>query len=180
MKKLLLHVCCAPCACWPIEQLEKQYQLTAYFYNPNIQPREEYGKRLAELKKYLDKINIPLIEGPYEDQKWFELCEPYKDEPEKGRRCDLCYQLRLEKTAECAKQNNFDCFATDLTVSPHKKTAKINEIGKELERQFKVKYLESDWKKQEGFKHSCEISKQEKFYRQNYCGCIYSKIKGRG
>ncbi len=174
-KKLLLHVCCAPCACWPIELLKEQYDLTAFFYNPNIQPEKEYQTRLSELKRYLSKINVPLVEGPYEVDQWLELCKPYKDEPEKGQRCDLCYKLRLEKTAQYASEHDFDLFASDLSISPHKKADKINEIGQELTKQYQVEYLISDFKKQEGFKRSCDIAKTENFYRQNYCGCLYSK-----
>jgi len=171
--KLLLHTCCAPCGAFVFKCL-KNYHLTCYWYNPNIWPREEYERRKQECKKYCEKNKINFIEEEYEAQTWNDMVQGLEKEPEKGKRCDICFQMRLEKTACFAKENDFDIFATTLTISPHKNSKKINEIGNKIAKKLKIKFYEADWKKNDGFKKSCEISKQEGFYRQNYCGCQYS------
>ncbi len=175
MSKLLLHACCAPCACYPIELLKGEYDITLFFYNPNIHPEPEYQARLNEIKKFCQAENIKLVEGEYDMMRWFELTKNLKYEPERGRRCDICYELRLRKTAEHAKANGYDYFGTDLSISPHKKADTINEIGKKLELAYGVKYFEANFKKQDSYKKSLEISKKHAFYRQDYCGCTYSK-----
>ncbi len=175
MPKLLLHACCAPCACYPIELLKGEYDITLFFYNPNIHPKTEYQARLAEIKKFCLAENIKLVEGEYDVRRWFELTKDMKHEPEKGKRCDICYEIRMRKTAEYAKVHGFDCFGTDLSISPHKKADVINDIGKKLEQDYGVKYLAANFKKQDGFKKSLEISHKHNFYRQDYCGCTFSK-----
>ncbi len=178
MEKILLHSCCAPCACYPLKELLDQgYQITLFYYNPNIHPPKEYQARLVELKKYLNKLGkINLIEGEYEVEKWFKLIKGLEQEPERGKRCDICYQLRLEMTARLAKAKGFDYFGSTLSISPHKKAAVISQLGQQLARKYKINFFDRDWKKKDGFKISCQISRQENFYRQNYCGCIFSKL----
>jgi predicted adenine nucleotide alpha hydrolase (AANH) superfamily ATPase len=177
MKNILLHTCCAPCACYPIKELRNQgFKITLFYYNPNIHPVSEYRARLNELKKYLDKMpEVQLIQGEYENKIWFELVRGLENEPEGGKRCGICYAMRLKKTADLAKTKNFDYFASTLSISPHKKTNRINELANKLAQELGIKFFERDWKKMDGFKRACEISKKENFYRQNYCGCIYSK-----
>ena len=177
MSSILLHTCCSPCACHPIKKLADQgYQVTLFYYNPNIHPTDEYQLRLNELKKYLNKLkNIKIIEGKYEPKKWFELIKGLEDEPEKGKRCDICYQMRLAETAKIARGKRFDYFGSTLSISPHKKAVKISELGNIIAKEYGVKFFDKDWKKMEGFKQACLIAKQENFYRQDYCGCVYSK-----
>jgi predicted adenine nucleotide alpha hydrolase (AANH) superfamily ATPase len=174
--KLLLHVCCAPCACYVIELLKNEYDIILFFYNPNIQPVEEYNKRLNELKKFAELKSVKLIiQNNIEDEvNWKSYISGYESEPEGGYRCRLCYEFRLKKTAEFAKKNFIDNFGTVLTISPHKKSQVINELGNRISSETKVNYLESDFKKKDGFKKASVLSKQYNFYRQNYCGCLFS------
>lgn len=174
MKKILLHSCCAPCSAHIIQELAKEYEVTLFYFNPNIFPGEEYQKRLAEVKKYLGKIKVDLIEGEYNHQFWLEKIKGYENEPERGKRCHICYQMRLVETASKAKEFGFDVFCSTLSISPHKDAEMINKIGQELSKEHKIEYLESNWKKQEGFKKACDISREEGFYRQDYCGCEFS------
>jgi epoxyqueuosine reductase len=174
MKKILLHSCCAPCSAHVIQELVKEYKVTLFYFNPNIFPEEEYQKRLAEAKKYLKKIKVDLIEGEYNHDLWLEKVKGYENEPERGKRCYICYKVRLEKTALEAKENGFDVFCSTLSISPHKDAEMINKIGLGLSEEYKIEYLASDWKKQEGFKKACDISREEGFYRQEYCGCEFS------
>ncbi len=177
--KVLLHICCAPCATTPIERLREQgNEVIGYFYNPNIHPEQEYKKRLEQMEKLAKKIDLIYFEGNYEKNEWLKQCSKFKDEPEGGKRCELCYKMRLEKTASYAK-NNFDAFTTTLTISPHKNSELINRIGKEIGERYNIKFLEMDFKKtdssgKDGFKRSIVLSKKYNLYRQNYCGCIYS------
>ncbi len=176
-KNLLLHSCCGPCSTSVIDRLEKDYNLTIFYYNPNIYPQEEYSKRLTEQKKYIleSKKNIKVIDGTYEDHEHFEsVFAGLENCKEGGARCEKCIFERLKKTAEMAAKNNFDIFATTLSVSPHKNATLINNIGQELSKQFNVEYLPSDFKKQDGYLKSIRLSKQYNLYRQNYCGCKYS------
>jgi hypothetical protein len=175
MKKLLLHVCCAPCSTHVIEVLKKDYELTLFFYNPNIEPIPEYELRLNEAEKYAQELNLPLIIGDYDNIEWQNAVKGHESDKEGGERCNLCFRFRLEKTALYAKQNNFDFFATTLTVSPFKNADVINKIGKELEEKYKIEFLESDFKKEKGYMHSIELSKKHNLYRQHYCGCLFSK-----
>ena len=172
--KLLLHICCAPDATHPIQILKDEYQIDTFFYNPNIHPKEEYKKRLEDMRALSKKWNVPLHEGEYDKDRWLELAERYKDEPEGGRRCEICYAMRLEEAAKMARDEEYDVFGAVLTISPHKDAEKINEMGHELGSRYGVPYLESDFKKHDGFKKSVELSKELELYRQNYCGCIYS------
>jgi len=173
--RFLLHICCAPCGGYVFKKLSDEFDTAAFFYNPNIQPEDEYQKRLVEIKKYCEKEKINLIMGDYEAREWFELVKGLENEPEGGARCEVCYQMRLEKTAELARENGFEYFGTTLTISPHKKAEIVNQLGREVGAKFNIKFYEADWKKQDGFKKSCELARNEGFYRQNYCGCVYSK-----
>ncbi len=175
MPRLLLHACCAPCVVYPIERLEPEFELGVFFYNPNIQPAEEYDKRLSELIRFCQKQNMVLIERPYDTAEWFDKIKGLENEPERGRRCDICYEMRLRKTAEYAKKNGFAWFGTGLTSSPYKKADKINELGQQLEKELGVKYYAADFKKKGGALRAVELSKKYGFYRQNYCGCVFSK-----
>ena len=175
--KLLLHVCCAPCSSHCLSELEPYFDITVFYYNPNISPFEEYERRLNEEKRFLSEVypNIKIAQVEYESEKFDELSKGLEDLKEGGERCKKCYRLRLEKSAQFAKQNGYDYFTTTLTVSPYKHSATLNEIGEELSQKYGVKYLFSDFKKNNGYQHSIELSKQYNLYRQDYCGCKYSK-----
>lgn len=170
MPKLLLHVCCAPCATHIIETLKEDFELTAYFYNPNIHPEEEYRLRLENLKK----LGVTFVEGKYDIDVWFNATKGYEKEPEGGARCEICYRLRMGEAARFAKENNFAYFATTLTISPHKSARVINSIGEELSKKYGIKFYSADFKKRNGFKKSVELSKKHGLYRQSYCGCVFS------
>jgi len=172
--RLLLHVCCAVCALYPVSLLSKDFKITLFFYNPNIHPREEYNKRLESVKIISKKYSIPLVIDRYELKKWLRLTENYKLEPEDGKRCSICFDMRLKRTATVAKKLKFDLFGTTLTVSPHKDKNIINSIGKDLATDKKTKFYSADFKKNDGFKKTMDTAKKINIYRQNYCGCIYS------
>lgn len=179
--KLLLHSCCAPCSSYVLTYLTKYFDITVLYYNPNIEPIEEYEKRKQEeirFIKEMDKVNkIDLLDCDWEHDKFIEMARGLEEEPERGKRCYKCYELRLRKTCEVAKEHNYDYFASTLTLSPYKNSDWVNEIGYNLEKEFNIKYLCSDFKKNDGYKKSIELSKEYNLYRQNYCGCIYSKPK---
>ncbi len=178
MKKLLLHVCCAPCSTSVIESLAKEYKISLFFYNPNIHPLSEQQKRLEETTLYAAKMGMDIYSWESDVIDWFNLVEEYKWSSEKsGERCMYCYEERLMRTAEKAKNSGFDIFATTLTVSPYKHMKSINEIGLKIASKVGVSYLESDFKKNGGYQRSIEMSKQEYMYRQNYCGCVFSKLE---
>lgn len=172
-KKLLLHCFCAPCASAVIEKLENDYNLTLFFSNSNIMPKQEYDKRLSELFRYITftKKNIPIIVGEYDNNEFLECVKGLENESEGGSRCAVCFAYRLEKTAKMAKQYGFDLFASTLTVSPHKNSEMINNIGTGLQKKYGIEYLVSDFKKNNGYLRSIQISKEFNIYRQNYCGC---------
>ena len=176
---LLLHSCCAPCSSYVIKYLSDYFNITIYYYNPNISPVEEYNKRKQEQIKFINefqsKNKLDIIDVDYNYDDFLNVVNGLENEPEGGARCSKCYLLRLEETAKKAKQLNYDYFATTLTVSPYKNSKKLNEIGYLLEKQYNIKYLCSDFKKKEGYKRSIELAKQYNLYRQNYCGCIFSK-----
>ncbi len=172
--RLLLHVCCAVCASYPIEYLSDKFDTDLLFYNPNIYPKEEYEKRLEDLKNYSDIKKIRLVIIDCETSVFEEMIKGFENEPEGGRRCEICFSLRLGKTAACAKESGFDYFATTLTLSPHKNHRIINAIGIESADKYGISYYESDFKKNNGFKIANTISVQFDFYRQSYCGCRYS------
>ena len=177
--KLLLHACCAPCSSAVLERLSSFFEVTIFYYNPNITEKEEYQKRIEEIKKLIQiiptKYKISLMEGNYEPEKFYEISKGLEQEPERGARCYKCYQLRLEEAARIAEKYDFPYFCTTLTLSPHKNANWINEIGEELDTKYKSTYLYSDFKKKEGYKRSIELSRIYDLYRQDYCGCIYSK-----
>jgi len=177
---LLLHSCCAPCSSYVLEYLSSFFKITIYYYNPNISPKEEFIKRLEEQKNLLLKMplenKVNCIEGIYDLQSFINLSKGLENLPEGGERCYKCYNIRLEKTAALAKEKNFDYFTTTLSVSPYKNAEKLNEIGSALSKKYGVNYLYSDFKKKNGYKRSIELSKIYNLYRQNYCGCIFSKM----
>lgn len=175
--KLLLHVCCAPCSSHCISVLDPLFDITVFYYNPNISPFDEYERRYKEEVRFLKEAypHIKVINAEYDNQSFEELANGLEDLPEGGERCKKCYRLRLSKTGEYAKQNGFDYFTTTLTVSPYKHSDTLNQIGEEVSKQCGVKYLFSDFKKQDGYKHSIELSKKYNLYRQDYCGCQFSK-----
>lgn len=172
--RLLLHSCCGPCSSYVLEYLSDYFDITLFFYNPNIQPAEEYEKRLLTQKKLLERAKyknpVAFLAGEYEPQRFFEAVKGLENCREGGARCEKCFELRLSKAAEIAKKGGFDYFATTLTVSPHKNAVLINEIGGRYQN-----YLPSDFKKREGYKRSIILSKEYELYRQDYCGCIFSK-----
>ena len=176
--KLLLHACCAPCSSAVLERLSNFFEITIFYYNPNITEEKEYLKRIEELKKFISlvkyKYPISLIPGNYEPQKFFEMAKGLEDEPERGKRCYKCYAMRLEESARIADELGFDYFCTTLTLSPHKNSNWINEIGEDLNNRYNSIYLYSDFKKRNGYKRSIELSREYDLYRQDYCGCVYS------
>lgn len=174
---LLLHACCAPCSSYCIEYLHEHFEITLFFYNPNIFPVEEYALRADELRRLVSEmnLNIPVLECENDTESFYALAKGRENIREGGERCFDCYRLRLEKTAALAKEKGFDYFTTTLSISPLKNAAKLREIGLELEEKYEVKNLPSDFKKKEGYKRSTELSKKHNLYRQNYCGCVYSK-----
>jgi predicted adenine nucleotide alpha hydrolase (AANH) superfamily ATPase len=171
---MLLHVCCANCAAYPVLLLENDFDITFFYYNPNIYPEEEYYKRLKDVQKLAGLSDIPLLVGQYEDKKWFEKTKHLAGEPEGGKRCRLCFYLRLKETARTALKGGFNIFATTLSVSPHKNSRAINEVGTLISKKSGIDFYVSDLKKKDGFKKTTELSYKYNFYRQNYCGCIYS------
>ncbi len=173
--KLLLHSCCAPCSTTCIERLKDHFDITILYYNPNIEPYEEYEKRKQEQIRIIKQYNINYLDCDYDNNVFHEMSTGLEKVPERGIRCHKCYRLRLDYTAKLGKTNNFEYFATTLTVSPYKLTNIINEIGYDLERHYNIKYLPSDFKKENGYKKSIELSNKYGLYRQNYCGCIYSR-----
>ena len=177
MKKLLLHICCGPCATSVIERLSTDYDLTGYFFNPNIHPEEEYKHRLEAAQLTAKKSAIPCIEGAYEPEKFMKAVRGFENEPENGARCPVCYRLRLAETARYAALHSFDCMASTLTLGPQKKASVINPIGHEAAASAEISFIEGDWKKKDGFKRSIDLSRNIGLYRQHYCGCLYSLRK---
>ena len=174
--KLLLHSCCAPCSSLCLERLKEHFQITVLYYNPNIDSEEEYAKRKAEQIRFLQETGwADFLDCDHETEKFFQAVEGLEQEPERGKRCYVCYQLRLEKTAQVAKANGFDFFATTLTLSPHKNAEWLNEIGEKIGGMYALNYLYTDFKKQGGYYRSLELSEQYDLYRQNFCGCKFSK-----
>ncbi|MFV1950747.1 MAG: epoxyqueuosine reductase QueH [Nitrospinota bacterium] len=172
---LLLHICCAPCSPHVVDLLKNSFRLTAYFYGPNIQPESEYLLRLDEAKVFAEKIGLRLILPEYDTKRWFHMVRGHEKEREGGGRCRICYRFRLEKTAQFAFHNSFTYFATVLSVSPHKDAAAINKIGLKLALEYGLRFFEADFKKRDGFKLTVRKGKEFGFYRQNYCGCIFSR-----
>ncbi len=175
-KRLLLHSCCAPCSSYCLERLAPAFRVTVFYFNPNIDSKEEYEKRKAEETRFLAETGYAdFLDCDYSSELFDEAVRGYEGEKEGGARCPVCFELRLRRTAEEAKARGYDFFATTLTVSPFKDADKINEIGFALERELGVRYLPTDFKKRGGYARSIELSREHRLYRQNYCGCIYSK-----
>lgn len=176
---LLLHSCCAPCSSYVISYLTSYFNITILYYNPNISPFNEYKKRKEEqiklIKTLPTKNKVNIIDCDYDNNIYEEKIKGLEKEPERGARCTICFNLRLEKTAIIAKENNYDYFGTTLTVSPYKNCNLLNKIGYNLEKKYNIKWLPSDFKKKDGYKKSIELSHKYNLYRQDYCGCIYSK-----
>lgn len=178
-KKLLLHACCGPCSSYCLEVLSKYFDITIYYYNPNIHPDQEYNRRLEEIKRFITEYKgvnkIELLETDYEVNDYFNSIKGLENLGEKSKRCYECYKLRLEKSCIYAKKNNYDYFTTTLSISPYKNSDWINEIGENLSKKYNINYLYADFKKNNGYKRSLDLSKKYNLYRQDYCGCIYSK-----
>ena len=195
--RLLLHSCCAPCSSYVLEYLRNYFRITVFYYNPNITEDEEYRKRVAEQKRLIEAYNaqlreqekttavvsvperrgylIEVIEGNYEPERFFDTARGLEQCPEGGERCFACYALRLGETAKRARAGDYDYFTTTLSISPLKNAVKLNEIGERLSREYGVAWLPSDFKKRDGYKRSIELSKEYGLYRQDYCGCVYSR-----
>lgn len=176
---LLLHSCCAPCSSYTIEYLSQYFSITLFFYNPNISPAEEYRKRAEELERFVSQFKVKnpvrIIEGEYVPEDFYSAVKGMEDIPEGGERCFVCYRLRLEKTARLAAELGFDYFTSTLSISPYKNAQKLNEISQELSDIYSVKNLPGDFKKKGGYKRSIELSAEYSLYRQDYCGCVFSK-----
>lgn len=176
---LLLHSCCAPCSSYCLEYLSEYFKITVFYYNPNIYPEEEYGKRVEEQRRFIERLPvkhpISFVEGAYEKERFYQMAKGLEDVKEGGERCFLCYELRLRESAKLAKQMGMDYFTTTLSISPLKNAEKLNEIGECIAKEYDVSYLNSDFKKKNGYQRSVELSEQYGMYRQNYCGCIFSK-----
>ncbi|MBO7078287.1 MAG: epoxyqueuosine reductase QueH [Bacilli bacterium] len=171
-KKILIHACCGPCSSEVIDFLKDVFDITIYYYNPNIYPKEEYEKRYDQFSLLPYKFDI--VKGEYEESKYYDVIKGYEDLGEFSKRCYKCFYFRLEEAAIYASVHHFDYFTTTLSISPYKNSKWINEIGYELSKKYNIEYLYSDFKKQEGYKKSIELSKKYKLYRQEYCGCKYS------
>ncbi len=172
--KLLLHSCCGPCSSGVIERLLDEYDVTVYYYNPNIYPAEEFEKRATTQEKYLKIMNLPYIIGKYEPEKYYEIVKGLENAPEGGKRCEKCFYLRLFETAKYAKDNGFDCFTTTMSVSPHKDFELLNKLGNQISTEVGIDYLWANFKKKDGYLTSIRNSQKYDLYRQDYCGCVYS------
>lgn len=176
---LLLHACCAPCSSYCLEYLSQHFSITVLFYNPNISPAEEYQKRVDEIRRLISELpaknKISLIEGRYLPEEFYSSVKGLELEPEGGKRCPVCFELRLREAVLTAKKLGFDYFTTTLSISPLKDAEKLNDIGKMLSDEYGVAYLYSDFKKKNGYKRSIELSREYNLYRQNFCGCVFSK-----
>ncbi|MBH1940351.1 epoxyqueuosine reductase QueH [Mobilitalea sibirica] len=177
--KLLIHSCCAPCSSYVLEYLSNYFAITVFYYNPNIYPEKEYSRRVEEQKNLINamkyKYPVRFEQGVYNPKEYYQFIKGYEREPEGGKRCFLCYEMRLREAGEMAKEGRYDYFTTTLSISPHKNAEKLNEIGKKVAAEYGVEYLPSDFKKKNGYKRSIELSKDYGLYRQDYCGCIYSQ-----
>ncbi len=171
---LVLHVCCAPCSTHVFEILKDEFNLVAYFCNPNIHPAQEYQKRLDELRRFAEKAGVAVFEGEYEKERWLDAVKGHEGDEEGGKRCEICYRFRMEETAKFAIKHGFMYFGTVLSISPHKDATQINRIGEEISREYGINYYQANFKEDDGFKKSVELAKKYGLYRQKYCGCIYS------
>lgn len=179
--RLLLHSCCAPCSSYVLEYLSQYFAITLFYYNPNITPRQEYDKRAAELVRLAAELAVrnpvDVVVADYQPEAFFALSKGLEDEPEGGARCLMCYRLRLEEAARMAQAGGYDYFATSLTISPMKDADKLNQIGEELSGIYQTNHLPSDFKKKNGYKRSVELSSEHQLYRQDYCGCVFSRLE---
>ena len=180
-QKLLLHACCGPCSSYVLEYLSKYFEITIFYYNPNISPESEFIKRVEELKKLISVMplenKVEVVVPDYDGKIFYETIKGHEQDKEGGERCYLCYKLRMENSCKYAKENNYDFFTTTLSISPYKNSDWLNEIGEDLEKEYDIKYLYADFKKKNGYKRSIELSKIYNLYRQDYCGCVYSKYQ---
>ncbi len=174
MKKLLLHICCAPCSVLVIERLRENFDVTGFFYNPNIHPAKEYEFRVDELKKVSEKLGWKNVISNYEDAKWFQLAKGHENDPERGERCSICFDMRFEKVFEYAKQNGFDMVASTLSISPYKNIVQINSSGQKMSEKYEVEFLPENFKKRDGFNIGKKMSMDLGIVHQDYCGCVYS------
>lgn len=183
-ERLLLHSCCGPCSSYVLDVLTKHFDVTLLYYNPNIYPSEEYQKRLGEQLRLLDEMpfekSVSYMACEYDEGEFLQAAKGLESEREGGARCERCFRLRLKKTAFEAQKNGFDYFTTTLSVSPHKNAQMLNEIGKELEKEYGVKYLYADFKKKDGYKKSVKLSEEYNLYRQDYCGCRFALSQQKG
>lgn len=181
--RLLLHSCCAPCSSYTLEYLSQYFDITVLYYNPNISPRSEFDKRAVEQARLIAELpaqhKVKLVVSDYDYTEFLDIARGYESCQEGGERCFRCYRMRLEKTAEKAKAEGFDYFCTTLSISPLKDSQIINKIGYETAEKYGVKWLPSDFKKKEGYKRSIELSREYNLYRQNFCGCAYSKKEAK-
>ena len=177
--RLLLHCCCAPCSSATLERLRQAFDVDVYYYNPNIEPYAEFEKRAGEERRFVKAFapegSIGVIVADYEHEAFEPIARGREHLPERGERCYLCYELRMRKTAEYAREHGYDCFTTSLSISPYKSSRWINEIGLRLEEETGVTFVWSDFKKRDGYRRSIELSKEYGLYRQNFCGCVYSR-----
>ena len=176
-KKLLLHTCCGTCGAWIPQMLAQDFAVDLFYFNPNIHPREEYARRLADVEKVAEALNLKLIADEYDPRAWFGAVRDLIQEPEGGKRCPVCFELRLRRTAEYAREHGYDCFATNLTIGRNKRADVINPMGERLAVEYGVEFLARDFKKQAGFEKSCRHSDTFGVVRQNYCGCVYSRLE---
>lgn len=176
---LLLHSCCGPCSTYVLEYLSRFFDISVFYYNPNIYPADEFFKRAEEQKRLISTMfpdgSVRFIEGIFDDDRFYNTVKGLENVPEGGERCFKCFRLRLEEAAKKASENGFEYFTTTLSISPHKNAQALNEIGGEIANKYGIKYLFSDFKKRNGYKRSCELSSEYGIYRQDYCGCIFSK-----
>lgn len=183
LPSLFLHACCAPCSSYVLEYLSGYFNITLFFYNPNISPESEFIKRENELKGLIEKMPLKnpvnIVTPDYNSDKFFEMAKGMENLSEGGERCFKCYEMRLRESAKYAKDLGFDYFTTTLSISPHKNAQKLNEIGKALSDEYGIAYLFSDFKKRNGYKRSCELSEIYSLYRQDYCGCVFSKLEAQ-
>ena len=178
---LALHSCCAPCSSAVLERLNEHFRIALYYYNPNISPEKEFRHRVEEQKRLVRQMplaaDLTVAEGFYEPERFYELVRGHEDDPEGGERCGICFEMRLRSTAEYARSIGADYFTTTLSISPLKDAQRLNAIGKALSEEFGVKYLYSDFKKRDGYRRSCALSEEYGLYRQDFCGCAFSRME---
>lgn len=174
-QKLLLHSCCAPCSGYLVSELTDNFKVTVYYNNPNIFPAEEYQIRKNEVQKFFTGSGVKFVEEKYDHYNWLKIAKGLEDEPERGKRCILCYHLRLLAAAQYAKDHNYDLFASTLAISPHKDARVLSNLGRAIAKKIGLGFIDEDWKKKDRFKKALEFSQAQNFYQQNYCGCEFSK-----